>query len=456
MKKILLLPLLITSLFIFVQVSIASAQTPASSTTPSTACSSVSGDCLCGGSAATKCDPIADAATIINRVYAGYVLPLGTAFLVVYIIFRYIQAFWAWNAGNSGAFKTATSRAGNATLGFIIIILLISGFYIFVLRYIGVQEPALQLLRRFAEGFIPHAYAAADGTLLPNPVATTNISDFLMGVLRLSISYFFYPAVIAMWVWTGFTYVAAQGNPESLKKSHKRLFLSLVVTLIVLMTQGFLVALRNTVQQSLPAQSSTQGVVNQGSTNPTVSNGTVGTTGTAGKPSAAATGKTNTGGSTASKAVSQGALNTLQAAAKKLLQQRTQNTNIPMPTDYSSCISEGHGTSLCAETFPDTAPADAAIPTDYTSCRLTGDIDSATCAQDFPESAPSTVYDYNAPQDNVTEVTTQADPDPTPASDPAPESVPEPGVNDNVAGTNQWWDVTNSCPNDETYLQCVG
>jgi predicted membrane protein len=61
-----------------------------------------------------------------------------------------------------------------------------------------------------------------------------------------------HPAVIGIWVISGFLYVAAQGAPEKLKKAHRLLLWAFISTLIVFTIQGFMVAIKGTVNTILP------------------------------------------------------------------------------------------------------------------------------------------------------------------------------------------------------------
>lgn len=99
------------------------------------------------------------------------------------------------------------------------------------------------------------APVSGGGSGLPNPVGVTSLYDFILAALALVMRFFIYPALIFMWVWSGFLYVWAQGAPEKLAKAHKLVLWAFVSTLIVFVTQGFLSALRGSVQKILPKTS---------------------------------------------------------------------------------------------------------------------------------------------------------------------------------------------------------
>lgn len=90
---------------------------------------------------------------------------------------------------------------------------------------------------------------------LPNPLGFCSLYDFILGIINTAMKFFLYPAMIGVWVWSGFSYVAAQGAPEKLLKAHKLLIMAFVTTLIVFTIQGFLTAVKGSVNKILPAQS---------------------------------------------------------------------------------------------------------------------------------------------------------------------------------------------------------
>ncbi len=251
MKKQYLLTLLLTLTFVGLSFGGALAQS---------ASGSISGDSVCGqwdtanATITKKCD-INSAVSVIKGVLT-LIITLGLPLLVVFVAFRFIMAWFALQQGNANAYKEALQKAGNAILGFLLIVALFGGLFLVVLRYFGVKSEdgfdPLILLKLLTEAFIPYAHAQTLTTQLPNPVGANNLYDFILNVLRLVMRFFIYPALIIIWVWTGFAFVAAQGNPEGLSKAKKWLMWAFVSTLVIFMLQAFLVALRGTVEQILP------------------------------------------------------------------------------------------------------------------------------------------------------------------------------------------------------------
>lgn len=307
----------------------------------------ISGDEICGSSTSTKCG-IADFKKISQGIFSA-IISIGLPLLVVFIIYRFVMAWYSLQQGNASAYKEATKKAGQAILGFLIVVAIMGGLFITMLNFLGVDAKYTDLLKKVSSKIeiIPRAYAArvpagacatsAEGTpcvtsgkdgfctkmnngtceeiltgtsvlpsqcatasagwpcttyegtsgaciplaparcmeilpvpadveptsstpmatQLPNPIGVTSLYDFILSVLSLVMKFFIYPALIAMWVWSGFSYVLAQGAPEKLSKTHKLLMWAFVSTLVVFMTQGFLSSLKGSVQKILPT--TTQG-----------------------------------------------------------------------------------------------------------------------------------------------------------------------------------------------------
>lgn len=215
---------------------------------------SASGDDVCGSSSSTKCG-IADLKKVSRNVF-GLVIAIGLPLLVVFVIYRFIMAWWYLQQGNANAYKEAGKKVTQAIIGFVIIIALSGGILLLILKYLGVKDGALKLLQTISYAFIPHAYAA--GELLPNPLGATSLYDFIISILNTAMKFFLYPALIGIWVMSGFMYVAAQGAPDKLQKAHKLLLWAFISTLIVFMIQGFMIAIKGTVNKVIPGAISTQ------------------------------------------------------------------------------------------------------------------------------------------------------------------------------------------------------
>lgn len=205
---------------------------------------SVSGDEVCGATKDRKCT-LADAKNITKNLIINIVVPIGSALLVCFIVFRLLMAQKALMEGNAMAYKEAGKKIANAVFGFMIVIAVVGGLLLAMLKFLTVGPEFLKLL---SEAFIPHAYAQT----LPNPLGVNSLYDFILLLVRLFIRWFVYPAIVAVWVWTGFAFVAAQGRPEELVKAKKWLLWAFICTCLIFVTEGFLFALRGTVNQIIP------------------------------------------------------------------------------------------------------------------------------------------------------------------------------------------------------------
>ena len=217
-----------------------------------TAAASISGDTLCGswnGTAIVKRCGLPQIGTMMKSVLK-LVIGLGLPLLVVFVVYRFIMAWFALQQGNAGAYKLALKQSGNAIIGFFFVVALFGGLLMVVLKYFGVKDQPLQLLKLFSDAFIPHAYAQT--TQLPNFIGANNLYDLILSILRLVMMFFVYPALIVIWVWTGFAFVMAQGAPEALNKAKKWLMWAVVTTLVIFLLQAFLTAAKGTVEKVLP------------------------------------------------------------------------------------------------------------------------------------------------------------------------------------------------------------
>lgn len=217
---------------------------------------SISGDSLCGATAETACNFSHLKSLVTGVMY--FIIGLGLPLLIVIVAYRFVVAWFAAAQGQSGVYKEATKKAGQAILGFIILILLFGGALIVVLEYLGATDPVVKLLKLISSSGLIETASAQEAPLLPSPIGDTNLYDFILKLLSLVMRFFVYPALIVIWVATGFSFVLAQGKPEALSKAKKLLIWATVSTFIVVMIQAFLIAAKGTVEQVLPGSTNTQ------------------------------------------------------------------------------------------------------------------------------------------------------------------------------------------------------
>lgn len=226
----------------------------------------------CGLTATSPKCSITGIGDIVKKVLF-LVISIGLPLLFVFVAYRFVMAWFSLQQGNANAYKDAIKKAGNAILGFLIIVVLIGGGLYTVLSFFGVKEEYLKILKLFTDaGYFTHTYAQ---TQLPNPVNVPNLYDFILKALSLVMKFFIYPALIVIWVWTGFSFVLAQGAPDALNKAKKWLMWAFITTLVIMVLQGFLYALRASALKII-GSGSTAG---QACTTSTGTNGQMGTDG---------------------------------------------------------------------------------------------------------------------------------------------------------------------------------
>jgi hypothetical protein len=210
---------------------------------------SASGDMVCGGSASTKCTP-QDVPIVVGNFLSRTVIPIGIIVMTLWIFYNLAMAFKAHAEGNPSALKDVKGKIFNRLIALLMLTLIASGILPIILRSLGVDGTFLRLL---GDAFVPHAYAQSE-QYLQSPVGSTTLYDFLLVVFRLFVRFFVYPAVVFMWVYTGFSFVAAQGRPEALTKAKSLLLWATAITIVIFVIEGFLFALRNTVNSIVPAR----------------------------------------------------------------------------------------------------------------------------------------------------------------------------------------------------------
>lgn len=232
----------------------------------------LSGDERCGRDAAHECNLITDSVLVFKSAML-LVIYIGLPLLLAVLSVRFIQAYFAVINGNANAYKELLSKAWSSFIGFILLCILLGGGAYTILQFAGVKEFVLPLIKKLGEALVTHAYAQ-DAPYLPNPLQSDNFFDLILSILRLVMRFFVYPGLIVMWVWTGFSFVAAQGNPEGLNKAKKFLMWAFVSTIVIVMLQGFLLAVKATVDGIFQKKQDTQ-QVQVTPTQPTINQGTL-------------------------------------------------------------------------------------------------------------------------------------------------------------------------------------
>jgi hypothetical protein len=108
--------------------------------------------------------------------------------------------------------------------------------------YVHFLSAALILVGLFVS---THAAYAVDKFM--NPLGNITLYDFLLLILN-ALIYILFPIIVMMIVYTGFLFVAAQGNPAKLEAARKALIWTVIGALIVLGSKALALAISATVK----------------------------------------------------------------------------------------------------------------------------------------------------------------------------------------------------------------
>jgi hypothetical protein len=209
----------------------------------------LSADNLCGNP--NPC-PISDFKVAISNTLLMLV-SFATLYMLIKVLYRGGVALAALSNGNENSYIAAKKETGNALLGFLIFVLIAGGIASTIFGVFGLKPVFFNFL---SEIFIDHAYASGTttvNTFLPNPlIGVSDIYDFLGAVLRILMSFIVYPVIIMAWVWSGFSYVIAQGNPEALTKTHRRFLIVVILTIAIFLSKSVLTVIGNTAKLIIP------------------------------------------------------------------------------------------------------------------------------------------------------------------------------------------------------------
>jgi hypothetical protein len=187
--------------------------------------------------------------------FLSLIITIGLPVLFILMAYRFVMAWFLLVQGNTNAYKDAIQKATSAVYGFMIVVVLIGGGLYAVLIFLGVDPKILEILKFFTfSDLFQHAYAYDQPGFLPRFVKADSLYNFILDALRLVMKFFIYPSLIVIWVWTGFSFVLAQGAPEALAKAKKWLMWAFITTLAIMVLQGFLIALQNSVNKILGTQ----------------------------------------------------------------------------------------------------------------------------------------------------------------------------------------------------------
>lgn len=81
-----------------------------------------------------------------------------------------------------------------------------------------------------------------------NPIAVDDLEGFMAKIIDSAVL-LLTPIIVIMLIWTGFLFISARGNPESLASAKKALLYVLIGATIILIAKGFSLAIRGVFSQ---------------------------------------------------------------------------------------------------------------------------------------------------------------------------------------------------------------
>lgn len=188
-----------------------------------------------------------------NIIIAGVFL---VAFCILVALIFAIGKYTAstTSEGIEGAKKIFQQKA----LLFVVLLLLVGGGFLAIYGALVKPEYSAILRQWFppVSISIPQIFGvttlyAADQEHLPNPLVVESLYDVVVIIYQLAMRWILIPYLIASWIYAGFLFVQAQGDPAKLATARTKLWRSFVGTIILMFLLGFAYAIRDTINQIL-------------------------------------------------------------------------------------------------------------------------------------------------------------------------------------------------------------
>ncbi len=201
----------------------------------------------CGGTGQADCK-LSDLSTLFGNT-TRVAFQMVSVFAVAMIIYTGFKLMTGKD--KAGELADSKERMWKVATG-MIIFFGGTGLVLMILRSIGLNSEFLNMFNfffptAFLDAISTHAYAVQDPTLLPNPVNVDNPLDFLAILLHLIIRWFVFPCIIFSWLYAGFLYVKAQGNPTEISNAHSWLWWTFIGTVIIMLAEALFSVLRGTI-----------------------------------------------------------------------------------------------------------------------------------------------------------------------------------------------------------------
>lgn len=205
----------------------------------------LAGDTRCGG--ATACS--------INAIFPE-LKDIFIMAIVVIAFFALVAIVWTGVKGLTAEDQPAVLQATRKQAWVIISSVLIAIFLVGGLamafwnafvkpEYRAIFNKFLSMINDTSLFGTLHTYAAG----LPNPLVVNSVYDVAIILFQLAMRWIMIPVLVGSWVWAGFLFIQAQGNPERINYARQRLWYSFIWTLVLMFTLGIAYAFRDTFNQ---------------------------------------------------------------------------------------------------------------------------------------------------------------------------------------------------------------
>ena len=175
--------------------------------------------------------------------------------VIVVAFFALLSFVWIGVKGLTAADQPAVmaeakKQGGNALIVLIVVIFFGSIFIafasaLFKSEYVNFLKQFFSLLNDSSFS-IPVAHAQEH---LPNPLVVNSVYDVGVIIYQLVMRWILIPVLIGSWVYAGFLFVAAQGNPGKIEHAKSRLLYSVIWTVVLMFVLGLAYAFRDTFNQ---------------------------------------------------------------------------------------------------------------------------------------------------------------------------------------------------------------
>lgn len=196
---------------------------------------------------------IADIFTILVKELKDfflYFIMLTTMFAV--LVFGVLFAQGYWSKDHPGALANIKEKAWQVVFSLILLTCFVSVLGVFLKAILNEEYFNMfkLLFSRLNDGgfFIQNAFAASQGGI-PNIVKVNNLFDLVVLIYSLTMRWILIPTLIVAWIWSGFLFIFARGNPKKLEHAKEMLLYSVIWTFALLVVLGFVYSLRSTFTQ---------------------------------------------------------------------------------------------------------------------------------------------------------------------------------------------------------------